>query len=231
MAGVAAVGLAAYLGSKLWAQPQPGAAPAAGAGAAAPAAQPLRTRVALINLSKIIKEYQKFAAFREQFKTEYKVYEDKLNALNKQGEALRAEQQNPKTTPERREQIERDIKNLQRQGQDINDEMKATLGKREGDMLVIIYKEIQQAAQFYARARDIELVLHYNDVTGGMDPFNPLNVQRKLTTDGLTPLYETPGMDITDMITQMLNDKYRRDMQTTAAPAAAPNGAGAAPRQ
>lgn len=178
----------------------------------------------MLNLSQVIKGYKKYNAFREEFKSQFKVYEDKMQGIKKLQDGIAAEAQNPKTDVARREQLEKEHKNLQRQMQDLSDEMKTNLGKKEADQLVIVYKEIQEASQYYARARDLEMVLHYNDHFPN-DEYNPMNMGRKLTTDALMPIYTAPGMDITGAVTQMLNDRY--DRMANPAGGAAP----AAPRQ
>ena len=97
------------------------------------------------------------------------------------------------------------LKELDRQVQDLGETAKKTLAKMQDEQAVQIYREVEQAVQAYARAYDIEMVLHYNDAMVPADLYRPANVQRKLQTGACMPMYTAPGMNITDMIAQMLN--------------------------
>src|ERR1051326_6578321 len=52
-------------------------------------------------------------------------------------------------------------------GRSVSD--RKVLGKMQDDMSVQIYKEIEEAVTYYARANDLELVLHFNDATAPAD--------------------------------------------------------------
>jgi Skp family chaperone for outer membrane proteins len=213
--GLATVGVAVYVGSRLMAQT--GTAPSyPAAGASAPAG---KTRVALLNLKYVVMNYTKWKNFTEGLKSEYKKYEDQVTGLNKQMDTLKG-QMTAATDPAQKENIEKQAKQLQRQMQDLADEAKNTLGKKESDELVIIYKEIASAVAAYAQATGIDLVMHYNDATSEIEMNSPQNIQRKMVTGPTTPLYYRPGggIDISPEILTMLNQRY----QGAAAPAAAP---------
>jgi Skp family chaperone for outer membrane proteins len=212
--GLATVGVAVYVGSQLMAQqagqPNYGTRPAS-AGSA-------KTRVGLLNLKYVVMNYTKWKNFTEQLKTEYKKYEDQVQSLNAKMEQLKKNMQ-AATDPNLKEQIEKEGKTVQRQMQDIADEAKNTLGKKESDELVIIYKEIAAAVARFAQANDIDLVMHYNDATSEVEMNSPQNIQRKMVTGPCTPLYYKAGeIEISPVILQMLNQSYG----AAAAPAATP---------
>jgi hypothetical protein len=60
------------------------------------------------------------------------------------------------------------------------------------------------------------MVMHFNDAVASVDLYQPGNVQRKLQTGACMPMYVAPGMDITNTISAMLNQRLG------AAPAPAP---------
>jgi Skp family chaperone for outer membrane proteins len=199
--GVATVGLAVYLGSHLWAQT---GAPAAHPGSASP-----KTRIALLNLKYVVMNYGKWKQFTEQLKSQYKTYEDRVQALNTKLEGLKAQMQKA-TDQAQKDQIEKDAKSTQREMQDLADEAKNTLGKKEADELVVIYKEIAAAVSRFAQANDIDLVMHYNDATTDTEMNSPQNIQRKMVTGPCTPLYYKPNeIDISTVVLQMLNQSYQ----------------------
>ena len=221
--GVLTLGVAIYIGSRLSAQ-QPGAA-AGPKPAGAPAGAPVgstKTRVALLNLKNVVTNYKKWTNFQEEYKTEFKKYQARVEPLEKQLEAIMNQGKDPKTDAATKERLEKDARNLQRQMQDIGEEAKATLGKKEADMLVIIYKEVAAAVARFAVSNDIDLVLHYNDATSDVDMGSAANIQRKMGSGPCTPLYwKAQEVDISAVVLQMLN-------QNLAAAAPAPAG-GAAP--
>jgi Skp family chaperone for outer membrane proteins len=214
--GVATVGVAVYLGSRLWAQQgQPGGA--AGHPASAASA---KTRIALLNLKYVVMNYGKWKQFTEQLKSEYKKYEDQVQAQNTKLENLKQQMQKA-TDQAQKDQIEKDAKTVQRQMQDLADEAKNTLGKKEADELVVIYKEIASAVSRFAVANDIDLVMHYNDATTDAEMNSPQNIQRKMVTGPCTPLYYKAGeIEISPVILDMLNKQYQAAGGTV--PAAAP---------
>jgi Skp family chaperone for outer membrane proteins len=221
--GVLTLGVAIYIGSRLSAQ-QPGAAGGPKPGGAAPgaAAGSAKTRVALLNLKYVVMNYNKWKNFQEEYKGEFKKFQDRVSPLEKQLEAMENQIKDPKTDAATKERLQKDGRNIQRQMTDIGEEAKATLGKKEADMLVIIYKEVATAVAKFAASNDIDLVLHYNDGTSPEEMGAAANIQRKMGSGPCTPLYwKAQDVDVSWPVLQMLN-------QNLAAAAPAP-AAGAAP--
>ena len=92
-AGVLALGVAICVG-RLWAQ-QTGARPAA--------AEP-KTKVAVFNLTYVVKNYEKFKAFQEDLKASVSPFQGTDSGLKAEGEKLAKELQG-NVTADRREQI------------------------------------------------------------------------------------------------------------------------------
>jgi Skp family chaperone for outer membrane proteins len=209
--GVLALGVLCYVG-RGWAQQQ-----------TAPAAQPApRTKIALINLTYVIKNYNKYINFQNEIKQTFQPYEDKDKELKKKGETLTKEHTDPKTTASRKEEIEWQLNSLKHQIEDNNTAAKVHLGKKSDEQMKILYMDVVDAAQRYARSHDFDLVLHYNDATTETDYFSPQNIARKLQSGALMPLDAAPGMDISKEIVNALNYNMR-------AATGAPQGSGSAP--
>jgi Skp family chaperone for outer membrane proteins len=209
LAGVATLGGAVYLGNQLWAQPQanPGVPP----GAQMP---PAVTRVAVVNLGQVIRNYVKFQNFEATMNSKKAEVRKNIDGINNRLTALQAEAAKPETPTARREQIDKEMRELQRQAQDYTEDSKANLSKAEFDHLVQTFKEVQEAVTAYARTRSIELVLHYTDAIG-TDQYLPQFFARKLQNGACYPLYAHPSLDITSEVTNMLNSRVT---QATAAP-------------
>jgi Skp family chaperone for outer membrane proteins len=210
----AAVGL----GVQLWAQQvtttqtQPAAA-----------TQTRGTKVAVMNLAKVINNYNKWTAFKEEYKAEYKkVFEDKVAPLKSNYESLKKEFETATTPPDRKEAISKQMKALERQIQDLADEAKNILGKKESDQFVQLYREVRAAVEAIARYYSIEVVMHYNDAFDEKDMDTPQNVARKMGHAGCMPLYVDKNSDISGIVIDYLNKYYKPAAPITPAGGAAP---------
>lgn len=214
LAGIAALGITAWVGDSAHGQN----VLQTNATVAAPAAS-LRTRVALINLPHIIKSYEKYQNFEREWQDTYKNFDTNLESKRKLMLQWQGEAQKNQADTVTRDGFERKIRDLQREMQDLGEEAKKQLSKKRDDQAVIIYREIEEAVQVYARSKDIELVMHFNDAIVPADITNPMNIQRKMQIGALFPVYSAPGMDITNDVVTMLNTRYRKMMGVSAAPA------------
>jgi len=206
LAGVVALGVMVYVG-RLWAQQT---------GGARTAAPEPRTRVALLNLTYVVKNYKKYQTFQEEIKKAIDPYQLKDAGKKKEAEALAKEAQLPATTAERRAAIEKQMRTLQRELEDNKAEAKAFLDKKSDDQLKILYMDVQAAAHRYALAHNFELVLHYNDATTPEEFHSPQNIARKMQAGACMPLYAAPGMDISNEVVTALNAAYPGTAATTA---------------
>jgi Skp family chaperone for outer membrane proteins len=224
LAGATAVGVAVFFGSRLVAQ-QPQQPPQY---QQPPAAAPMRTRIALVNLPHVIKSYTKYQAFEHEWQEQYKDFDKKFEGKRSLMGQYQTELQKPNLDQPTREKYEGYVRQLQREMQDMGEEAKKQLGKKRDEQAVIIYKEIEEAVQAFARSNDIELVLHFNDAIVPADLYSPMNVQRKLQIGACMPMYHHPQMDITAQVISMLNQHYasmsnQGQVQPAAATAPQPN--------
>jgi Skp family chaperone for outer membrane proteins len=196
--GALTLGLAIYVTGRSSAQPGGGMA----------ASEP-RTRIALINLAQVIKHYQKVIAFQNEVKGLLQPYQDKAKGIQAQIEAHTKKLQDPALKAEEREVTEKNLRAWQRSLEDLNNDAKAFWTKKNDDQMVILYKEVMDAAQRYAGAHNFELVMHYNDATPDMPEYwHPGNVARKIQAGACIPMYVTPGMEITKPVVDALNAHY-----------------------
>jgi Skp family chaperone for outer membrane proteins len=228
LVGVVTVGVAIYIGSKLWAQTQPPQGGARPAGTAvAPGTSP-KTRVALLNLKYVVTNYRKWTEFQQQYKADYDKYEGQVKTLNAQLEDIRKQLQNPGLDQAKHDELEKSGKGVQRQMQDLAEEARNNLGKKEGDMLVIIYQEVAAAVAAFAPSNDIDLVLHYNDATTKEEMNSAANIQRKMASGPCVPVYWKQGdIDVSAQILDMLNKRYASTAPAAGTPPAGTPGAAA----
>jgi Skp family chaperone for outer membrane proteins len=171
-----------------------------------PPAVTLRLRI--LNLNQVIKTYKRTESMQAEFKAHYKQFEDDYKVLKEKSEARTKQMQDPQYTTQQKELIEKEIKRLQREMAEKNEEMRAALAKKEGEMVTLLYKEVDEAVRKYAQSAGIEMVLFYNDAITDSDRFNPMNIARKISAGACYPMYLAPGLDISNDIAKILNDKY-----------------------
>jgi RNA polymerase sigma factor (sigma-70 family) len=198
------------LGVGLWGgRPATAEAPALQQEEAAKAAPESRTRIALLNMSYVIKHYDEYKVLQETVKKQVTFFQERVNASRTRIERWSQELTAPGLNAEKRDWLERDIKAEQRKVQDDQEEAKRMVGKLSDDQTVALYKKVQDAASRYARAHDIDLVLHYSDTTpDDRDYYSPTNVTRKIQAGTFMPLYWKPEIDISKAVVRAMNAAY-----------------------
>jgi Skp family chaperone for outer membrane proteins len=204
-AGVVALSLAIVASHCLWAQGTN----------ARPSAPAPTTKVALLNLTYVLRHYERGKTFSNEMKEAVKPFQDKDTSYKKSLEGLAKEAQDAKTTAERREQIEQQAKRIQRDIEDNKLAAQKTLGKRQGEQLKIIYMDIHGVVQRIATSHGYDIVLQFHDALTPEDYWSPANIERKLRNDGLVAMYYNPALDISQHVVTTLNGSLK-------------NGAGAA---
>jgi Skp family chaperone for outer membrane proteins len=214
---LAGLGLVFCIG-RLWAQGSDGSA-----APAAPAAAPLRTRIAVINMAYLLKYYKKANDFNAEMQAIYKPFLDHEKGMVEERDKLAKEIKGlPGTADTKREELARQYKQVTRNIEDNSTAAKVELAKRSGQQLKILYAEIYDAARRYARAHDFDMVLTYADAYTPEDFENPALIERKLQTTPVMPLYMSPGMDISRDVVLMLNGTAAPG--STGTPAGTPAG-------
>jgi len=193
LVGVVALGTAIYASSKLFAQP------------AAAVASGTKTKVGVLNLTYVIKNYTKFKRYQDDLKQKVDPFQAKDTAWKTQGETLAKDAQKPGTTATQREEIEKKLKELQRQIEDNKMEAQKVLVKEQEAQLVTLYKDIRTVVDKYAVAHSYDLVLHYNDVITTDEYWSPQNIARKMQAGAAMPMYISGGVDISANVLQPLN--------------------------
>jgi Skp family chaperone for outer membrane proteins len=192
--GFLSLGAAVYFGSRLGAQPS-----------TRPAAS-TQTRIAMLNLRWVIKNYAKYQSFIEEIKTAEKTYVSQITEKQKQYESKAKDIE--KMAPADRERAEQDLRNIQREVEDIKLKARKDVSQRSNDQMVKVYKEVRDAAFRHAQANGFDLVLHFEGPaeTGEVD--SPMLVTRNMNAGGCVPLYWNPSLDISGHVLKALNAAY-----------------------
>jgi Skp family chaperone for outer membrane proteins len=168
-----------------------------------------RTRIALVNLSYVVKNYERFKSFQAEMKEQVEKYQKRDKELGAEVERLAKEATGPDDTAERREEIEKQTRKLMREREENSLEAKKLISKKSDEQVIGLYKDVRRAAEKYAKAHDFEIVLHYNDAIDDADLDSAPNVMRKMQAGAAMPLYVAPGLDISREIVAALNAALR----------------------
>ncbi len=113
--------------------------------------------------------------------------------------------------PAKAEDIEEAMKKIQREMEDNNLKAKKTIGKKSDDEMKTLYTDVQAAANRYAVAHGLDLVLHYNDATNEADLLSTQNIG-KLNLGALMPMYAASGIDISKDLVELLNQSMQQEL-------------------
>jgi len=214
LVGLAVLGMVAYLGTRVWAQ-QP-----------APPAQAAPTRIGMLNMVEVVKNYKKAQNLEGELRRLQQEWENKLKPFRDQMMALKSKYQSPTLGAAEREQIERDMRKVQIDFSVMEEDAKKDLAKRSGEVYKQIYREVEDAVNRFAGSNGYAVVFFYNDAITPDEKYNPTNVARKFSLPAAgMPIYIAPQVDITAIIYGNLNSMY------PPAAAAAPTPGAPAPHQ
>jgi Skp family chaperone for outer membrane proteins len=209
-AAVGALGVGVYVGSHVWAQPA----------TQAPARPPLQSKIALVNIGQVIKNYNKFKMYNEALKKELEPIQKEIDTKKNQVTNIQTQLGKPETPQAQREQLEHQSKQLQREVQDRIDESNQKFAKKRMDEMVTIYRDVQNAVANVARNYAIELVMQYNDGVDAAEKYSPASLQQKLGNNAFIPIYNDERMDISNVVIDMLNRAVQAPSAASATPPA-----------
>jgi Skp family chaperone for outer membrane proteins len=181
------------------------------------------TRVAIVNINKVLKNYNKAQSLNKSIRDKVQWYANQINAKKDEVQKLQTEMAKPDTLGPRKEQIEKQIVNLQRSLQDIDNEARKNIGKEQGDIAVMIFREIEAVIKAVAVSNNFDIVMSYPDATEDAELYTQDNVVRKLAAQAAMPLFYKPHVDMTKAVIDTLNASYPAPPPSAATPAAPAN--------
>jgi hypothetical protein len=152
-------------------------------------------------------------------KDNFKRYDESIKAKKTLIEQRTQQVNDPKYAANEREAIQKEITKLNRELEDMNNDMKKFINEQNDKQMVTIYKEIQEAAARYALGHNLDMVLTHIDAVNPTDFFNPMNVMGKMQQRACMPLYYDKSLDVSKDIADALNASYNANR---AAPTSTP---------
>jgi Skp family chaperone for outer membrane proteins len=175
-------------------------------GGAAPQQQ--GTKIAVINIGHVFNNYVRAKAFKTELEKAFEPYKTKAKKLTDDMKVYEEEMRKPGTPANVIEQKQALIKRNKRELEDLSIEMQNSLGKRQEDNLITLWKEVNMGITKVSEAYGFQIVLGYGDPLdkGMMDLFP--NINRKMQAmdaGGAVPLYVHGSIDLSHAVTETLN--------------------------
>jgi Skp family chaperone for outer membrane proteins len=174
-----------------------------------PAARP--TRVAVFNLTRVVKNYEKFKTYQIELAGKVDPFQKRDTEKKKRAEKLAEEAKDVNLTPDQRAKLEKSLTKLQREIEDNKAEAQAVLVKAQERQLVSLYTEVEAVARRLAKQRGYDLVMHFNDAEDEAERRSPANVARKMQAGALMPIHAGPGVDLSEAILEELHKDMKRE--------------------
>jgi Skp family chaperone for outer membrane proteins len=176
---------------------------------AAPAAAPRKPsgKVAVFNVAKVMKEYQRwnyFAGIMNQKRAGAAGELVKLrNDIAQWQEKLQSEKVEAK-----RDEIVRTVTALQRQFEDKEKVVRKQLDDESAQYLKNLFAEIQTAVKAIVEANDFDVVMAYPDATTVEETQSPMYYDLKMRPPAAMPFYVAPSSDMSDVLIATLNKNF-----------------------
>jgi Skp family chaperone for outer membrane proteins len=175
-------------------------------GGGSPAPTPRPQRIVIVNIAKVLRDYNKANFKGAEITKKREVYVNQIKTLNDQITAINKEFSGT-PDPAKKKQLEERALGIQRQIQDIDRKAKQELTQLSNDTIVMVYQEIKQVIYDIAKTNSLDMVLCYPAAANEKDENSPQVAQLMLQTPALIPFYHS-GMDITEVVVKTLNARH-----------------------
>ena len=168
--------------------------------------EPYRPKMALVNIAKVLKDYDKANAQGKAIADLRMGYLNKVNTLRTQLNEKNKEMAQAADAV-KKEAVTKQMTELTRQIEDIDLQAQKQLGEMSNNTVVSVYKEIRETIAAIAEANGLELVMAFPDASEPKDMDSAVVAQLKLQTPALMPFYHK-NIDITKYVIDTLNQRY-----------------------
>ena len=208
LGALVALGLGLYITGQVYAQ-TPGASPTPTPGA--PAAKPARTdptRVAVFNVAKVMKDFQKWQYYAITMNNKRITAAGELGKMR--NEILELQQ---KAEKEPRKEIQdglaRAMLDKQRAFEDRERTYRKQLDEESAAHLKNLFVEIQRAVGAVVESNGYDVVFAYPDAVTPDEAASPLMVDLKMRPPAAIPFFVAKSADVTDVLIATLNTNFR----------------------
>jgi Skp family chaperone for outer membrane proteins len=181
---------------------QPAAAPAPTA-----APKPTTGRVAVFNVAKVMREYQRWQYFAAIMNNKRATAAGELAKLQNEIATLREQAQRETLKPKQEELIAKGRAKM-RDFEDAERKAKGTLDEESQSHLKNLFAEIQSAVKAIVDANGYDMVMAYPDAMTDEERNSPMYFDMKMRPQAAMPFYVSPSIDISPVLLATLNKHY-----------------------
>lgn len=174
----------------------------------APAAAPAtRSTVAVFNVARVMKDFQRWQYFAGTMNEERQKRGAELakfrNQILEKEAAIRGE-----TVATKKQQLEGEMVALQRQFEDLEKGIRKDIDDKSAKHLQELFTQIRTVVERVAEVNGFQLVLAYPDAMTEEEMKSPLYYDLKLRPPAAMPFYVSPSIDITKVVVLTLNQNF-----------------------
>jgi Skp family chaperone for outer membrane proteins len=161
--------------------------------------------VRVIDVKRIFDNHIRFKKAMEDFRGEM---QSAVAAQRQEQEAIKAMEEEAKTLAPGSDPRKAKEREIFRRRTDLAGEAKireADLMEKEAKILYYTFKEIQDEVAYYCKVKNVAVVISYN--SEAVDPKNAASIDRAIKTGVMGTVIAQNGVDITDMVLRVLNDR------------------------
>jgi Skp family chaperone for outer membrane proteins len=169
--------------------------------------QPPRSKIAVFNIAKVLRNYNKANQQGKEISEKRKTFLDQINTYRNQ---INEKNKQLTVTPDQKvkDQLTEQIYALNQEIEKLDRGASKVLQEMSNDTIVRVYKEIQGLIKDVADANGFEMILAYPDASDEKEKNTPLVAQLMLQTPALMPFHVSKSLDITDYVVDQLNRRY-----------------------
>lgn len=208
LSALVGVGSAVYLAGAISAQ-QPGA----------PAAPRATGRVAVFNVGKVMKDFQKWQHFAKMMNDKRATAAGELGKLRNDIADLQAKMQ-AEPIKQKQEEMTKLLVAKQREFEDKERTVRTALDNESAGYLRTLFMEIQACVKAVVEQNGFDIVFSYPDAISADEMNSPMYYDIKLRPQAAMPFHVSPQADVTDLLIQTLNTHFKPP--AGAGPAVAP---------
>jgi Skp family chaperone for outer membrane proteins len=218
LGALAALPLAIFVAAPVTAQ-----APAAGAAPAPPS-----RGVAVFNVPKVMREFQKWQALAKMVKDESA--EKTAIFAKKQTEFMELKTKMAgELVKSKQDEMAQQLTVLQRQLEDMQTSIRKEIDEKSMTHLRTLFGELRTVVDAVAKTNGFDLVLAYPDASTPEELNSTMYLEMKLRTPAAMPFYVSPNIDITNVVIQTLNKNFPPPAPISVVPGVTTTGGTAPP--
>jgi Skp family chaperone for outer membrane proteins len=170
------------------------------------------TRVAVINVGYVFHHYDKAIRLKKEIDDLLAPAKREAQQIIESAKGMQAAIASGDFRAASKDEYEAKLNAAKTKLEEMDKTIKAQIGKRQEDNLMVLWREVQEATRLYATKQGLQVVIGYGDPMEMRDIDGFPNVNRKMQAMDLgssVPLFVGERVEIAEGVTELLNKRYR----------------------